>query len=836
MFNNEFMKLYEELSELNEMFLGESAIPVYTSDIVDLSTCREIVSSKYNKLQGGYESNCVTQVNDQLSRIEVRVFILKKEAGQVYFLGRKCNRSTGYTTPGGGFDLTDRTPVETAKRELREELNMTLTNVQESSVHTFYSLPRCSWVNKYVENPEDRWTGYYQYYVTAEYAGESDNDRPEELGKFSWLPISVFENPADKAGALMLKIINGHSWANTSEEQLAEAFGDEGSEVIYGEASKTIPGIVRYFVPDINTLGKILGRNRIKVSTEEETDPDTRRGTKQFAKFPYVSFSHQLFSHAYRAPSKWKFGVALDQSKLEKAAQRIQGTRIKDNFVHDGHNMRMYGAARCSDGTDLIISNFGHFAINLSDDQREMSSVEKTDFYNLITKVFNDHLDALRQKHPDNLYSCTEDTEEITKFVSNRLDLSSEIIEGYLLRPFCRLASVGLPYVDLCAEVPGLREFLQNNTPLNEGELRIWMPKNCPEYLDISGCIVGIVLPSNYKEDYLDNEMNTSPDALWLRKLVKEKDLTLYVYTSKDESNMPNIDLSKKRSHTLARPSIAEYFHKITSSKEAAINFIHNELPKYCPPSMAIRGLDLFSLYSRAVAKMTTTTATTDVYSMESYNYAAFKNALLEFALTEKDIINIYYTGESLPNALEVYKEKTKDLNSITEFLKLLNKEYPNKALIHAYAYWFTHNTNATMTSGKYTPNKVSWASFLDYCRQKYNFTASDLTSISRGREAESRESINSLFKKAAGTSKNVTLKFIKLFAATTQPALSQCYNAYMGKHAIDTSSMRLSKDTQYNYTAWLTAVTDPNGPVKLTKEEISAYFKECKNNNQTNM
>lgn len=142
-----FMELYEELSELykidytseknirlNEAFSGT---PKQTNAVVDLSTCREITSSKYDPYVGTYETNCVTTVNGQLSRIEVRVFVLKREDGEIKFLGRKCNRSTGYTTPGGGFDLADKTPIATAKRELHEELGISLSNIQESSIHTF---------------------------------------------------------------------------------------------------------------------------------------------------------------------------------------------------------------------------------------------------------------------------------------------------------------------------------------------------------------------------------------------------------------------------------------------------------------------------------------------------------------------------------------------------------------------------------------------------------------------------------------------------------------------------------------------------------------------------
>jgi hypothetical protein len=231
---------------------------------------------------------------------------------------------------------------------------------------------------------------------------------------------------------------------------------------------------------------------------------------------------------------------------------------------------------------------------------------------------------------------------------------------------------------------------------------------------------------------------------------------------------------------------------------------------------------------------MTTTANPVDVAALEHYNYFAFLQSIAEFGLTAKDVRNIYYTDKPLLNALEVYKEKIKDLNSIIEFLKLLKKELPNKPLAVAYNSWFVNNTNAASSHGGITnPEEVSWSNFVVYCKQKHNLTARDLSLISSDQQPEKRESIKSLFKKAATTNKKTTLKFIELFATMPPLDLSGCYNRYMGKHATDTSAMYLTKDVNYNYTAWLNAVTDPDGQVKLTKEEVMAYFKECKNNIQ---
>lgn len=840
--NEEFLRVYEELSEINdipsEVQLTEDAAPKYTSELVNLNGCREIISTKFNRFQGGYEANCVAQVNDQLSRIEVRVFVLKKENDKIYFLGRKCNRNPGYTTPGGGFDLDDKTPVETAKRELREELNINLTNIQESAVHSFYSLPRDSWVKKYVENPEDRWTGYYQYYVTAEYAGESDNDKPEELGKFSWLPISVYETLTDEGSKIALDVISGHKWTGKSDEELVEKFDAPGAEAIYGEEATTIEGVLRYFVEDISTLAAIIGRERIKVSQQKETDTNTPLGDKYYKRRSFVSFSRQLFSHAYRAPKQWKYGIAVNQKALEAKAQQMSGTDICPDFDHPGNNMIVFGAAKLQDGTELLITSFGSFIMNLNEPTRKLLKqyqdidIEATNFYDKIKNFLDRHIELMRAKKPDKLVSYTEELSEVEELISTRRDIDASVAEGFVLRGICRNHALAPKFPELYKEVPGLFEYLKEHTNLNEGEFRIWVDED-QQYLDISDCIVGIVLPSNYKENNYDNPENTAPDVIWLRKLVEEKDLTIYVYQSKENSNIPDIDLSKKRTKTLERSSIMSYFHKITSSREAVIDFVKNELTKYkfSTNSYAIS-------YISALAK-NTTTAQGDVNLDTRYNYRAFLEAIQEHDLNAKDVAAIYHTGQPLINAQKAFDEKTSSVSAVQTFLNQLVMDYPSVPLATAYQKWFADNTNASWVKGTLKPSNVDWKNFINSCKQRFNYTSRDMTALSQNQQPNiERAPIKELFKKAANTNRKTTLRYIKNMAkeySTTSLAIS--YNQYMGKHATDTnsSSISLSKDTNYSYRAWLNAITDPDGPVRLTREEVLNYFKECAAEAQNN-
>lgn len=821
-----FMQIYEELSDtfdlLDSKILIEDAVPEKTSGIVNLTDCREIISSKYNKTLDEYETNCVTTVNNQLSRVEVRVFVLRKdENGEIQFLGRPCNRGKGYTTPGGGYDLADHTPIKTAVRELYEELNIVLDNPQESSVHSFYSLPKSYWVKNYIENPADRWTGYYQYYVTAEYAGNSDNETPEEIGKFSWWPINVYEKLSDSGSKLALEVIAGHKWADPAAEKLEEAFDNEE---VYGEPAKTIPGVLRYFVDKIETLNAILARERIKASKKEESDPDTKRGTQQFERRSFVSFSHQLFSHAYRSNAKWKYGVAIDQAKLETKVQALSGANIKDGFKHPGNSMYVYGAARTSDGTEYIITSFGNFAMNLSDKQRgQLNNLAKTDFYPKVETIFLKYLENMREQkrltptETLNAESFNYTTEP--NLIKDKAGLEDNVIEGFLL--LLRRPSTGMNFPELYKQVPGLWDYLQDHTALDEGELRVWLPEN-KSYLDISDCIVGIVLPSNYKETNYDNLQNTAPDVLYLRKLVKEKDLTIYVYQSKDTSNLPGVETVPKRNKTLEKDSIVKVFHSITASKEAAIEFIKNDLGRYKGPTA--------TRYNNAVSSKSSVSSGLDVSGYLEYNYNAFIAAIAEYDLSAKDVANILRVGVPLQNASDTFNSIIASAESVKDFVEILAKECPNMKLELAYNKWFTTNTNAVHAGGasRLSPEEVSWGSFTAKCAKKYGFIPRDLTAMSNGSAINlERMPLKKLFKKVAKTNRKTTLACVKQMAEEyTNLYLSQAYEQYMGRHAVDSSLTYIIKDEQHNYRAWLQEIFNN---FNLTKEDVTKYFENAK-------
>jgi hypothetical protein len=623
-----------------------------------------------------------------------------------------------------------------------------------------------------------------------------------------------------------IRIYEELSNINDVDFDIKEAFDNEE---VHGEAAKTIPGLIRYFVAHIETLANVIERGRILASTGESKSADN--GSAKGKRLPFVSFSHQLFSHAYRRGSTWKYGIVVDQNKLEQKVQTLHNTTIEDNFVHQNKSSRVFGAAKLANGAEILITSYGNFEMNLSDTKRKaLGNLSSTGYYEKVKASFDTRITREREKYADGHaksisvadFYCTETPE----FIKRYLKIDVDVVEGFLL--VNRLQSTSIKFTDICKDVPGLFDYLQEHTTANEGELRVWLPKD-QKYLDISGCIVGIVLPSNYKENNLDNPENTAPDVIWLRKLIKEKDLTVYVYQSKDDANIPNLDYSRKFKSTLEKPSIMEYFHKITSSREAVIDFVKNELTRYSSAG------GYSPAYTNAILKNTSSTDHIDVINNEKYNYRAFVTASLEHGINLKDIAVIYKTGQPMLNATDAFAEKTSSAEAVQKFVRQIAAEYPSTKLGLSYTKWFTNNTNATKaptSSTAIVPESASWNSFTSYCQQAFNYTSRDLTVFSKGQQvAVERMPIKELFKKITA-SKKAVLKYLKLFAEESSKfsysELSNAYQAYVGKFASDSSYRKLGQDTSYNYSTWLEKITDPNGPVKLTKEEVIRYFKDC--------
>jgi hypothetical protein len=78
-----------------------------------------------------------------------------------------------------------------------------------------------------------------------------------------------------------------------------------------GEQEVTYPDMLSYCCENPSSLALILKSGLIKASSVPETHETDKlprvpgvRGKLKAAKYTYVSFSKQLYSHAYRRPNK----------------------------------------------------------------------------------------------------------------------------------------------------------------------------------------------------------------------------------------------------------------------------------------------------------------------------------------------------------------------------------------------------------------------------------------------------------------------------------------------------------------------------------------------------
>ena len=599
---SDFIKLYEELSNINDSCLNESNV-----ENIDLSKCR-VITTDVKDTRGEFETNSCLEYNGELTRLQVRTIIIRNTENGKEFLARKSRY--GMLLPGGGYDkIKDNGNIlETARREALEEFNFILTELDDTGVRT-WKHREDSWVEQHVKNPEDRWTGYYSFFIVGQLDGSGNNKNPDETFRWHWYPLEQLTKVHPDLESIV-EIYNS---------DIDEAFDNEAA---YGEGARTIPGVLRYFTADIATLNLILDSCKIKASDRLEPDPTVQkqkpvRGRTGYKERPFVSFSKQLFSHAYRNPRKWRYGIAVSQPKLETATPHLDKAT---EFTHTGSKSQLcvYGAVRLKNGVEIIITSYGTYRISLTKDQMNILGLEsgsfKNSFYDEIKQVF----DVSNKKY----YT---DKTRLKNAVN--IPIEAEIEEGFITG-FDNHA-VALNGKKVYKHVPELWDFLHTHTPIDEGEYRVWLEDN-QEFLDISSCIHGVVLPSNYQEENEQHHIDK------LHSFIDKHNLEVYQY---DATKVPwsrqrgRGDCSTGRANTMS--SIEGFFEKITSSKEEAIKFI-----KTFATSKQTR-VDYSVIYNSRVCKSTTATNVGEVSKNKECNYRAFLNAISKFGITSKEVGNI---------------------------------------------------------------------------------------------------------------------------------------------------------------------------------------------------
>lgn len=504
MLETDFMKLYAELSELQES-LQES------SSALNLADCR-MIPSDVTDIRGEIESSACLEYNNELTRVQVRTVILQDTPSGKVFLGRAYGRRVAL--PGGGYDMTkDHGDIlETAKREAYEEFNFVLTDVEDTGITTWRHRDD-PWVKKHVKNVEDQWTGYYSYFVVGRVAGVSDNDNPEEINKWTWLPLEK------------LQFVNKELYSYVTS--LDEAIHPD-------KKARTDIGEISYLCNSLEVLRKILTTMEIQKTYVPEVryevgerDGNNTQRVKQMS----LSTSRNLTGHAGRNPTRWGFGVILDGPELS----RYYGIEPYNHADHKLATLKLNKVVRLTneaaqkyDGSRVILM-FGEYGNRLI----SCANNADLDLYYRLIKFLNES-GYIQNARPLSYYADVsglnawrkapfghEGSKNDSRFVKL---LPSDIETLYVWpQPFSKY---GVP-------VPEIDEYFQGEfaailgeyTSFNEEEERIWVENNLVNFVQIpKSALAGIILPSYFKEDY-DKVEPTNKHIAWLKTFVTDNGL-----------------------------------------------------------------------------------------------------------------------------------------------------------------------------------------------------------------------------------------------------------------------------------------------------------------------
>ena len=502
-----FFETYSALSALYKTDLKESVLTEakYTeAQPIDLSNCR-MITSDVKDIRGEFEASACLEYNGELTRVQARTVIIRETENGKEFLG-KAGRSR-VRLPGGGFDADkDSDILDTAEREAYEEFNLVLTNLKDTGV-CVWSSRQDPWVTKHVANEEDRWTGYYTWYVIAEVKSVGDNDRPEEINKWQWLPI-------ERLGEVNAKL---------------PAFVDSLNEAIHPDKEgRADLGEISYLCDSLSTLRKILSRMEIQKTYVPEVryEVGEKDGNTQRIKQMSLSTSTNLTGHAERRPNKWGFGVILDGAVLSKYYD-IEYYNHADHKLQDlrlTKLVKLHPEAPVSSRVIIMLGEYGNRLISPKDN----ADIE---VYNCIMSFLKNNPQYL--SHPDlktkaNYLKANGQWRyhpfgsEKGKHDSRFTHLQPYDIEELFVWPY-PFSKNGVPFAALDAHCDGrLSELLGTYSSFKEEEERIWVENNLVNFVQIpKPALSGIILPEFFKADY-NAETPTNNDLVWLKRFVAD--------------------------------------------------------------------------------------------------------------------------------------------------------------------------------------------------------------------------------------------------------------------------------------------------------------------------
>jgi 8-oxo-dGTP pyrophosphatase MutT (NUDIX family) len=539
-----FLEAYLTLNQLYSHSVQKNILTEtkhINAESINLADCRMIISD-VKDIRGEFEASACLEYNGELTRVQVRTVIIRETSEGREFLGRNFGRR--FALPGGGYDIVKDNGdiLNTAKREAYEEFNLNLTNLKDPGIH-IWSHREDPWVIRHVANKEDRWTGYYSYYVVGTVAGFGNNDNPEEINQWKWYPIE------------QLKKINKDIYNYVTS--LDEAWGD-GS---WGEQDYTETGKLSYCCESPVNLLKILESGLIKAASTPETHETDKlprvpgsRGKAMPASYPYVSFSKQLYSHAYRRPNKWSFGLVLDE-----AALKANGYELVDR--------------------DHTYNSLCFEAVYTSESGKYMTKTSLYGYVEISKEIYDIIYEAMLYKSARMRSQANADN----KFVAGSKNLTKkaawEVVDSPVSVDKYKTANTYLKGLDfnnkksfpggqyhsmqymvrlkeLDKVKPGnsniVLDYLLDNTYYNEGELRFWCKNNEPGVRfspdDLHGVILpSIVTPEDYSEDLAEAALPVHHEMALTKILeyVNRHDLEVFSHNAMDAIHLKDLSVDR---------------------------------------------------------------------------------------------------------------------------------------------------------------------------------------------------------------------------------------------------------------------------------------------------
>jgi 8-oxo-dGTP pyrophosphatase MutT (NUDIX family) len=474
---------------------------------INLSDCR-MITSDVKDIRGELEASACLEYNGELTRVQCRTVIIRDTENGKEFLGRDYGRRIGL--PGGGYDAAKDNGdiLNTAEREAYEEFNFTLSNIKDTGIRV-WSHRNDPWVTKHVATEEDRWTGYYTWYVVAEVAGLGDNDNPEEINKWQWLPIDLLHKVNTKL----------------------PAFVDTLNEAIHPDKEgRADLGEISYLCDSLSTLRKILSRMEIQKTYVPEVryEVGEKDGNTQRICQMSLSTSTNLTGHAKRRPNKWGFGVILDGAELSKyydiepynhADHKLATLRLNKVVRLTDEAAKQYNGSRVI----LMFGEYGNRLISCANDAdlelyaKLISFLKQHDYIqtarNLDYYAARSGEDAWR-KQP---FGWEGKGKNDARFVHL---LPSDIEELYVWpQPFSKF---GVPVEQIDEYFQGRFTALMGEySSFNEEEERIWVENNLMNFIQIpKPALTGIILPEFFREDF-EADISTNNNIAWLKQFVK---------------------------------------------------------------------------------------------------------------------------------------------------------------------------------------------------------------------------------------------------------------------------------------------------------------------------